>query len=239
MASVINASRNLLSDKLWFVKFFVLTMPVFYILQDKNILQTIFSENVHILIMLIIAYLGCASVMMHRNINNKVPLLPGIFTIPEVIIKAIGSSIVALPGISVLIIVCYFINEYIKIEEPFVLFVIYACIIIFLIPFIIIPMVLYSVNGKVTDGLKFNKVFEASGNFVVVSLSFVIQYFFIVILLTYVLCRLFIEMFGPENIANSILFSFVIVFSFLLIFSYSSDLYEDVIPAVKSRRDIL
>ena len=239
MASVINAARNLLSDKWWVVKLFVLTVPVFYILQDEYVAQTIFKENIHILIGLFMLYLGCSSVIMNRNINNKSPLMPGIFTIPEVIIKAIGSSIVAFPGIAILIIACYFIHSYVVLEEPFAMFILYICVISFLVPFIIVPTVLYSVNGSIADGLKLNKVFEASGNFIVAFLAFVIQYFFIVILLSYLIYRLLFEMLGDGNIGISILYSFVIVLSFLLIFSYSSDLYEDVIPAVKSRRDIL
>ena len=239
MASVVNAIRNVMSDKLWIIKIFVLSIPVYFTFFDTSISASILNKNFLILIILLLIYLGCASVMMNRNINNKSPILPGIFTIPEIIIKSICSAIVALPGFVILSVICYCINSYFVLEEPFTIIVIYTVAFLIVVPFIIIPMVLYSVNGKLTDGLKYNKVIDVSGNFVVAILSFIIQYVFIVILFTYLIYKLFIEMLGEGNLVIPMIYSYVIVFSFLLIFSYSSDLYGDVIPAVKSRRDVI
>lgn len=239
MASLVNAARNILSDNWWFVKLVVLTLPVYLILSNEQMSETILNQNIPVLIVLLLIYLGCASVMMNRNINNKSPILPGIFTIPEVIVRAIGSFIVGLPGMAVLTAACYFVSTNIVLEEPIANLIVYICIVSFISPFIFVPMVLLSVNGKITDAMRINKITEAAGNFIVAFLAFLIQYAFMILLLTWVLYKLLYEMMGEGNIAILILVSFVSVFSFFLIFSYASDLYEDVIPPIKSKRDIL
>ena len=239
MASLVNAVRNIMSDGWWFIKIAVLMIPVYLIMENEQMQSEILGSNLPVLFVLCILYLGCASVMMNRNINNKTPILPGILTIPEIIIKSVGCAICMFPGAAILAFCCSFIKANIVLEEPFAMFVLYTCVVIFFVPFILIPAVLYSVNGKITDAAKINKVFAASGNFVVAFLSFVIQYLFMFLLFAFLIYRVLIEMLGEGNPGIPVLYAFVIVVTFLLIFSFSSDLYEDVIHHIKLKRDIL
>lgn len=239
MASLVNAFRNIMSDTLWILKLIILSAPVYFILNDEGLSGELLGSNFPVLAGIILLYFGCGAVLMNRNINNNSPVLPSLLTIPEVILRGIGSIIAALPGLAVLYGVCLFINSNVVLEEPFVLFVIYTCVIAFFTPFILVPMVLFCVNGKITDAFRFDKVFSASGNFVVAALSFIIQYFFYIFIIAFILYKLLLEMLGEGNPFLLMFISFVAVVSFFLIFSYSSDLYGDVIPAIKSKRDVL
>ena len=97
-------------------------------------------------------------------------------------------------------------------------------------------MVLYSVNGNLTDAFKFNIIYEASGNYTVQFASYLIQYVFIMGFATYLVYITILEMLG-DHVGLLILKAVVIVISFLSVFSFSSDLYQDVIPEIKKRQD--
>lgn len=239
MASLVNAVRNIMSDTWWIVKLIVLSAPVYFILNNNEFAADLMGANIPVLLAILLLYFGCGAVLMNRNINNKSPVLPGIMTIPEVILRGIGAVISALPGLAVLYGICLFISTNVVLEEPFAVFILYTCVIAFFTPFILVPVVLFSVNSKITDAFRFDKVFSASGNFVVAVLSFIIQYFFYVFIIAFVLYKLLLEMLGEGNPFLLMFTAFVIVVSFLLVFSYSSDLYGDVIPAIKSKRDVL
>lgn len=236
MASVVNALRNIISDKMWLIKLAVFTAPVYYILEDEKIFNSLLDKNLPIAIVLYFLYMGIASVMIHRNITNKSPILPGLFDIPLVILRAIGSGLMALPASALLYFVFIYISENFTFEEEFVSFLVHLGVFSVLIPFIIIPVVLYSVNGKFSDALRISKVVEGSGNFIVEFLSFVIQYLFVIFLFAFLIGQVFKQVFGPQSLASLILTAFVIVLTFLLLFSFASDTYEDVIPAIKSKR---
>ena len=174
---------------------------------------------------------------MNRNINNNYPILPSLFSIPEVLIKTICSTIVMLPASFILYVLITFINQNI-VFESFIMFIIYFIVIVIMSPFIVIPGVLYSVRGKISDALKMKLIFQGAGNFSVAFMSFLLQYVFSILLFSFLICIFFKQMLGEDTILIQIIQSIVFTFSFLCFFSYCSDLYEDVIPAIKSKSDI-
>ena len=102
------------------------------------------------------------------------------------------------------------------------------------VPFIFVPLVLYSVNGKLTDAFRFNLIYEASGNYTVQFASYLLQYALIMGFATNLVYITILEMLG-DHVGLLILKAVVIVISFLSVFSYSSDLYQDVIPEIKEK----
>ncbi len=235
MASILNAFRNIMSDSWWVVKIVVYALPIFFIVNSGVLSTYTKGDRIIEILILSVAYLGISSFMMYRNINNKQPILPGLFQIPEVLIRAVGVSVVTIPLYILYIYIMNLISIY-CVFEPFVMFVIYACVSLFLSPFILIPAVLYSVNGKVLDSLNIRVILEASGNFSVAFLSFIIQYLFTIFLAGYLLYRLFTEML-TDNLALNITYSLFLVISILTFYSYCSDLYKDVIPSLNKKED--
>jgi len=234
MASLINSIRNVTSDPWWFVKLAFFSAIIFYILYNSYDYPAGNPNLTVIYIVISFLYLGCAAVCMHRNINNKNPFFPGLFSIPEVLIKSIGAAIAIIPGLLIYYACMTFVqNNFVF--EPFVMGVIYICVTLFFSPFIFIPVVLYSVNGKITDAFRFNIIFEASGNFVVQFLSYMLQYALIFVTSTLVVYFLLLEMLG-DHVSLLILKCIVIVLTFFSIFSYCSDLYGDVIPLIKEKK---
>ena len=50
MASVVNALRNIISDKMWLIKLAIFTAPVYYILEDEKIFNSLLANNLRIAI---------------------------------------------------------------------------------------------------------------------------------------------------------------------------------------------
>lgn len=234
MASIINALRNISGDNWWAVKIPVMALPVFFILNNNGIENIDADSNILMFMILGVIYLGCSSILMNRNINNKSPLLPSLFSIPELFIKSIGMSLVSLPLFIVYFMCIKYINANI-ILEPFIMWVIYICVTLFMAPFIFIPAVLYSVNGKITDAFYFKSLIEGGGNFSVQFLSFIIQYIFTIFLFALLLYHLFINMLN-DMLAINIVYSLTVVISILSLYSYCSDLYGDVIPVLPQKK---
>ena len=232
MASFINSIRNITSDPWWFVKLVAYSAIVFYVL-DQGYYQRNNPNYVVVYILLVVIGMGCASFMMHKNINNQRPILPSLFSIFHFIPKSIGASLVSLPGILLFILTANYLYNNFDFE-PFVAFIVYLCVTLFFVPFILVPTVLYSVNGSFTDAFKISNIYEASGNFTVQFAGYLIQYFFIMGFATYLVYTTILEMLG-DHVGLLILKSFVIVISFLSVFSFSSDLYQDVIPELKEK----
>ncbi|MBQ8887295.1 MAG: hypothetical protein IJY61_06305 [Candidatus Gastranaerophilales bacterium] len=234
MASFINSIRNITSDSWWFVKIAFFSAVVFFVL-DQGYYQRNNQSYMIVYLLLCMLGFGCASFLMNRNINNRTPILPSFFNIPVLIKDSIFSSIVAIPGTVLFCIVVNYLYENFEFE-PFVAFIVYLCVTLFFVSFIFIPMVLYSVNGNLTDAFKFNIIYEASGNYTVQFASYLIQYVFIMGFATYLVYITILEMLG-DHVGLLILKAVVIVISFLSVFSFSSDLYQDVIPEIKKRQD--
>ena len=45
MASVVNALRNIISDKMWLIKLAIFTAPVYYILEDEKIFNSLLDKE--------------------------------------------------------------------------------------------------------------------------------------------------------------------------------------------------
>ncbi|MBE7704393.1 MAG: hypothetical protein E7Z90_01125 [Cyanobacteria bacterium SIG29] len=230
MASIINAIRNISSDKWWALKLPILAAPIFMVLDNNIIDQLDSSSNVLMLVLLSLVYFGCAGFLMHQNINNKSPFLPSLFHLPSFFKYSIVTSLISLPLIMIYLYIMNYIIENV-ILEPFIMWVIYICVTLFLSPFVFIPAVLYSARGKFSDIFKFNIIIEAGGNFSVQFLSFILQYFFTLFLLTVLFYYLFINMLENDTVLN-IVYSLSFVISFLTLYSYCSDMYDEVIPVV-------
>lgn len=236
MASVFNSLRNIASDNWWVVKIAILALPIFCILNNNLLEKYGYNDQIIFGLILSILYLGFVSVMMHRNINNKTPLMPGLFSIPEYIVKTIGMSIVSIPLLIIYGVVINLIKTYV-VFEPFVMFVIYVCVTLFLAPFIFIPSVLYSVNGKITDAFNFKVIIGGAGNFSVAFLSYVIQYIFTIFLFAFLFYKLFTEMVNDSMLVN-IVYSLTFVISILSLYSYFSDLYDEQIPPLPKKKKL-
>ena len=232
MASFVNSIRNITSDPWWFVKVVVYSAIVFYVL-DQGYYQRNNPNYVIAYVLLVVLGMGCASFLMHKNINNRRPILPSLFSIFDLIGKSIGSSLVALPGLVLFILSANYLYENFEFE-PFVAFVVYLCVILFFAPFIFVPTVLFSVNGRFSDAFKLSNIYEASGNFTVQFAGYILQYAFIMGFATYLVYTTILEMLG-DHVGLLILKAFVIVLSFLSVFSFCSDLYQDVIPELKEK----
>lgn len=234
MASIVNALRNISSDSWWAVKITVMALPIFFFLQYNALEDIDLASYIPVFTVLGVVYLGIAGILMHRNINNKIPLMPSLFSIPELFVKSVGMSIVSLPLFILYIFCINFIYSNI-ILEPFIMWVIYLCVTLFLAPFIFIPAVLYSVNGKISDAFNFKIIIEGGGNFSVQFLSFIIQYLFTIFLLALLFYHLFLNMI-EDTTAINVVYSLTAVISFLTVYSYCSDMYNDVIPALPVKK---
>lgn len=233
MASLINSVRSITSDSWWIVKLGLLSSVLFVVMDNDLNYPNGNPALVPVYAAIFVLMLGCASIAMHRNINNKIPLFPNLFNIPELIIKSIGATISILPGLLIYYTIVSFVQKNI-VYETFVMSVIYICITLFFVPFIFIPVVLYSVNGKLTDAFNLKNIYEGSGNFAVQFLSYILQFIFIICVVTYLIYTVLLEMLG-DHVSLLILKSIVIVISFFSVFIYCSDLYEDVIPELKKK----
>ena len=234
MASLINSLRSIASDPWWVVKISFFACILFFVMDNDLNYPNGNPALIPFYIVIFLAMLGCASVAMHRNINNKTPLFPSVFNIFEIISKSVCSTIAILPGILIYSVVISFIQNKIVLE-PFVMAVIYICVTLFFVPFIFIPVVLYSVNANLFDSFNFKNIYEGSGNFTVQFLSYILQFIFIIGASTYVIYTLLLEMLG-DNVSLLILKCIVIVISFFSVFIFCSDLYEDVIPELKKKQ---
>ena len=236
MASIINSLRNLSSDSFWFIKILFMAVPMFCILNYGALEQYSFNDHLIFGSILGVFYLGVAAILMHRNINNLSPILPSVFTLPEFVIRGIGISIVSVPLYVLYACIMGAIATNV-VFEPFVMGVIYLCVTLFLAPFMFIPAVLYSVNGKLTDAFNFKVILASAGNFSVAFLSYLIQYAFTILLFSYLFYRMFDAM-VEDTMPVSIVWSISIVVTILSFYSYCSDLYPDVIaelPKSKTR----
>ena len=237
MASLINAIRNIEGDRFWFIKGFVLSLPLIMIMGNEAFLNNSFNNQLIILGIILVIYNGVSSILIHRNINNESPILPGFFSIFDILLHAVLSSIVMFPG---LVIIAVLISSLygLPMQEELHRYIAYSIVIIIGIPFSIVPMVLYSVNYKLQDAFKMNLIFRASGNFSVSFIAFLIQYALIFLIASYVIFLLIKTMVGVENVILYTFIAFVITMSYLVFMSFCSDLYGDVIPSLKSKRDI-
>lgn len=234
MANIVNAIRNLSSDSWWFIKVLVLAAPIFYFFENTSPATFDFNSFLPYFVVFSILYLGFASVMMHRNIQNKAPLMPSLFSLPEFIVKSIGISIVSLPMYILYFMAMSFVYNTVELET-YLMVIIYVAVTLLFAPFIYIPSVLYSVNGKLTEAFNFKIIFECGGNFCVQFLAFLLQYVFTIFLVTLLFFHWFKNMLEDPLLLN-ITVSLSIVISFLTLYSYCADMYGDVIAQLPEKK---
>ncbi len=234
MASLVNSLRNITSDNWWAVKLIVFAYVPFFILINNDIIFQNNPNNFIILSVFLVLYLGSGSLFMNRNINNKSPIMPNFQSLPEIIYRGIMSVIFALPAYILMFVALSFIKTNIH-AEPFVIGTINTIVVLIFIPFMVVPLVLFSVKSRIKDAFNLKNIFESSGNFIVQFLSYLIQYIFSIFLMTFLIYKVITEMLG-YGLVLEILVSIsaaVTIFSF---FSYCSDLYGDVIVEIKEEK---
>ena len=109
--SVINAVRNILSDNFWGLKLLCLTLPVYSIFHFELLEKYKLNDFIIIAIIFSTFYFGTAAFLMNRNINNKVPILPSLFTIPSFLKSFVFGSILSIPLLSAYVYIIKFISE--------------------------------------------------------------------------------------------------------------------------------
>lgn len=241
MASIINSFRNISSDKFWLLKIVVFAVPVFMIIQVNILSGYSPRDQVIMCLILSIFYIGISTFLMNRNINNRSPIMPSLIYIADYLKFTFFGSLISLPVYVLLILSLYWVHSTLTLE-PFVMWVIYVSVLLFFSPFIFVPLVMYSAHGRLKDVFNLRVFFDAAGNFVVSFAAYIIQYAFTILLVWYLLYRLFFEMM-ENNLFLNIVSSIFIVITLLSIYSYCSDLYGDVIPEIvikkKSRKQIV
>ena len=228
MTTIFTSMKNITGDVWWLPKLIVLSIPIYLVLTSK--LQ---KENMLAIVLFVsIFYLGCASFMMYRILNNEETVLPSLFDIPEFLIRALCMSLISIPMYLLCLYCIDLIQKNVVFELP-VMAVIYICAVMFFTPFIFIPAVLYCVRGNLKDALNLRILFTGGGNFALQIMSFVLQYIFTLGLLIFLIYKLLTSMLN-DILALNIFYSISIVFSFLTLYSYCADMYDEVIPPLKS-----
>jgi hypothetical protein len=231
MASLINSIRNISSDTFWVLKLSIFVVALFF-LKDKDLNYPTGDPNlVPFFIFVYFVMLGFAGVAMHRNIHNKTPLFPNIFDLPELVWMAVGGTITVLPASFLYYVAFNFVNTNFVFDD-FIMFVINLVLLLVFTPFIFTPFVLFTVNRNLFQAFNIMNILEGAGNFIVQAGAYILQYIFTIGILTMLFYYLFVGMLGDHMILL-VLKCIVIVISFFSILLYCSDLYEDVIPAIK------
>ena len=239
MAGAIAAYRNVTNDPLWMIKIPILSIPLFLYFYDSKMITTIFRSEYIYLAILYVFYLGVSSVMIHRNIRNKVPILPSFFSVFSVMGRMIGCFIVSFVPTVLLIVSMFLIDNFFEGYEYFIIIILKIIAALILFPFICIPVVIYSVNGNLIDLFKVKNIFSLSGDFMSSFIGYIFQCTFLFGVFTFIIKGTFYLIWDNKFIGIPILYSIVSVMLFLMFFSWASDLYGQIIPEIpeKKRRD--
>lgn len=233
MADFLLGFKNIRSDKLWIFKIAVFSIPLYIYLIDKNTIMALFLNDTYFFAALTAFYLGISAFIINRNINNKSPILPFIKDIFEVILRAIGSVIAAIPGLIIAYLLYKLLNQFISIDDKNVLSILRYCTMILMFPFICVPIVIFNARGKFLDLVRNPKIYVDCGRFVEDLVLFIIQAVLIagpIVFLTYLAVE---QHFGTNHILFSAFISFLVTLFFLIVFSWASDLYGEGIPEAK------
>lgn len=235
MASLIGTIRSSLGDQWWFIKAALAVYVVYFAIHDLPKYLPTPDLQIMAYSLLGIIFIGCATVAMNHNITNCYPLFPGFTSILEVIIKTIGSFFVILTGGIITGGIVYLIGT-IPADNIIVKYIFYALTMLFMMPFLIIPLVLYSARGKLTDAFRLGIIFGSAGNFIMNFIVFVIQFAIIFVLSYFCLFFFLKQMFGDNHISLELLLYLYAVISFFVSMVYFSDLYDDTIPAIEVKK---
>ncbi len=232
MANIIDSVKDIATDTWWVPKILVLSYLTFLIVLNFGYLMEHTSHFILLGSITGFIFIGCATVLVGRNINNESPLLPGLFNFPEVIIKAIVSLILMLPAS----VIYYYVNNYMQ-AHPFFEQPVHGAITVIVAllfsPFIFVPVVLFASKGRIQDGYRFDLILQSGGDFIVKILSFALQYFFVIFLFSFLVYLGIKAMLGEESTGIYIFIAFMLTLSFFSFFAYLSDLYGESIPMIK------
>lgn len=235
MASTLNAIKNITGDSWWIVKLGIFTAAYFFLRNQSHIWRPVLNEqSVQTFeIILFLVLFGCAVVSVSRDINNKVPFIPGLLDIPEIILKTILGAIAIAPGVLISYMLYVYISKTFNFEELFVTVTVYAIAAIIMSAFIFIPLVLFCARGNIIDAFNIKTILTCAGNYIVQVLGFVIAYGLIMGAITISLYYFLLEMLGDHPILL-VLQCLVIILTFYTFFSFCADMYQDVIPPIKT-----
>lgn len=235
MASTINAIKNLTGDTWWILKLGIFTGAYFFLRNQSHIWRPVLNEQTvqTFEIILLIILFGCAVVSMNRNINNKVPFIPWLKDIPEIIFKTVLAAIAIAPGALVSYMLYVYMSKTFNFDEPIVTYTVYTIAAIVMSAFIFIPLVLFCARGNIADAFRYDIVLKCAGNYIVQVFGFVIAYGLIMGAITISLYFFFLEMLGDHPVLL-ILQCLVIILTFYTFFSFCSDMYQDVITPIKT-----
>ncbi len=235
MASVINSVRNIATDTWWLPKIAMFTYLIFLLILNFEYLLANPQRFIALGSLTLVLMLGSAAVMIKRNINNEIPLMPNLLNAPEIIMRAFGSIILMLPGSVLLYYAFMYLYEHPYFDQPLHGIILFIVVLVFA-PFIFIPVVLYGARGRFLDGYRVDLIVQGGGDFIVKMLGYVIQYFFIFYLFSFLVYLAVKAMMGEDSSAIYLFISFVFTMSFFSFFSYISDLYEESIPLVVAKK---
>lgn len=238
MSSIINAFRNIIGDKAWFLKTVLMAIPVFMVINYEIGGEEGLNEiKIALYLAVLFVYIGCGTYLMNRNINNNSPILPSLLGIPELLFHSFFSTIIVVPGIALCSLAIKLFSNYLFFDMKTTI-ILYALIIIFFCPFIFIPLCLYAAEGKIQDSIKLKPLLDGAGNFIVAIFTFLIQYVF-TILVCWVLLYIVISEMLTDNLLMNAIHSFFIVLTFLTFFSFVSDQFGESIPDPRRSDDII
>ena len=235
MASLIGTIRSSLGDQWWFIKAAIAVYIIYFLVHDLPVHIPAPDMQIAVYGIVGMLFIGYATVAMYHNINNRYPLYPGISSILDILIKSIGSFFVVLTGGLITGGIIYLIGT-IPVDNNIVKSIFYALTLLFMMPFLIIPLVLYSARGKLIDAFRLGIIFGSAGNFIMRFLVFILQFAAIFVLSYFCLFYFLKQMFGGEHISLELLLYFYAVISFFVSMVYFSDLYDDIIPVIEAKK---
>lgn len=231
MASLIGAIRSSMSDGWWIIKLAAASGLLYYAVEKAPAYIPNSSGKLVFYAVIGLLFLGCGVSAMSRNLNNSSPIFPGLMNIPEVLFKSAGAFAAVLTGIVILYFLIYYASLFPM--ENIVKYIIYALIILFTVPFIIIPLVLFSARSNLFDAFRLGIIFKSAGNFIINFIVYLLQSAFIYVL-SFVCLYFFLgQMFGAGHISQHILIYIMAPIVFFTSMIYFSDLYDDVIVAIE------
>lgn len=232
--SPINSIRNLTSDSLWFIKLAVYAAPIFYFLNYDMAKKLTSQDILYVILILSTVYFGTAAFIMHKNIVNESPILPSLFTLPSLIKDMVFASILSIPVVCITYYLALLIISNFQ-SEPVVFWIVTVCLALFISPFLLIPITLYSARRKFTDAFKVSIFVDCAGNFIVSFLTFVLIGIFVFGCSWAVLYYGLVYMLTDSTLVNMIN-SFYIVLVFFSLYSFCSDCYGEVISKIKEKK---
>ena len=253
MASVVDAVRNSLGDRWWFVKLAVSVYILYFAITDVTKYITNADGLFAFYSLVGLYFLGTAVSAMNRNLNNIYPLYPGITSIFEIVIKAIGGFIAILGGSAITYCAFYYLSNFINdfqnqsmangnYDENAIYFtigryVIYFVAALIMSAFIFIPLVLYSARGKIFDAFRLGILFRCAGDFILKTMSLIFQLILIYGIAFACIYFFLKQMFSSEStVSLNLLICIFSVIAYYTSMIYFSDLYEDAIPSIEAKK---